>query len=231
MRDAARDAGVANFVNFEFRHSPGRRKVRDLVAGGAIGALVHIHYAGVAGFLRERGHGWLNQAELGGGWLGAHGSHIVDMARWIGGGKVSACGGVTRIDVAERLDADGARRACTAEDAYAVWLRLDTGLTATLESSSCAAVTLPQRTTFVGSAGAIELVEENVITLHQPGCEPQVLDCTPAPLDGGVWPAIHAWLGEVKAALQSGQRIAPDFDDGLATREVLDALLANCVKA
>lgn len=231
MRDAANAAGVPHFLNFEFRCNAGRRKAAELIGGGAIGDLVHMQYLSFGNYLRERQYGWLNDASLGGGWLGALCSHIIDAARWHGGSEVSACGGMTRIEIPVRPDGQGEQGTCTAEDAFSVWLRLANGVTMNIDAASATAVALPQKMTFFGSAGAIELVEENVVTLHTPGAVPQVFDCTPAPLDGGVWPAVHTWLGEVRQALEGGARIAPNFDDGVAAREVLDALVANCAKA
>ena len=64
------------------------------------------------GFAVQRGlaraaaqYGWLFDAERGGGWLGAWGSHFLDYVRWTFG-EVVACGAELRTD-SERPDADG----------------------------------------------------------------------------------------------------------------------------
>jgi predicted dehydrogenase len=229
MRDAAKAAGVLHFLNFEFRQGAARRKVRELVEAGEIGTLTHVTYASHANFLRTRGYGWLNDARLGGGWLGALGSHIIDAIRWMGASEVTDCGGISRVEIPERADGDGVRHACTAEDAFAVWLRLANGVSATVEASAAGSVTMPQRMVLLGSEGAIEMVDENDLTVLKPGAEPRKVDCTPAPT-GGAWPAIYEWIGAIEQAQATRTQIAPSFDDGVATGEVLDRLKARMTR-
>ena len=64
-------------VNFEFRHHPGSSALRDLVLDGAIGTLEHVQWTHVGAGSRVplRRYGWLFDAERGGGWIGAWGSH------------------------------------------------------------------------------------------------------------------------------------------------------------
>src|SRR5262249_11275002 len=49
MADLAREAGVANFVNFEFRRHPARRELRRLIRGGAVGAVEHVQWSALHG--------------------------------------------------------------------------------------------------------------------------------------------------------------------------------------
>lgn len=229
MRDAAQAAGVLHFLNFEFRHGAARAKVRELIAAGAIGTPKHASYSSFAGFLRKRGYGWLNDASLGGGWLGALGSHIIDAMRWQMDSEIVDCGGVLRTEIASRKDAGGNDRACTAEDAFSVWLRLANGATATLDVTSSAPVTLPQRTQFLGTEGAIEVADDKIVTLMKPGAEPEVFDFTPG-AGAPAWPALHDWIGVVRHALEVRTAISPDFDDGVACAEVMDKLRAESGK-
>lgn len=228
MRDAAHAAGVLHFVNFEFRSGAARLKVQELLQSGTIGTLRHVGYSGFANFMRGREHGWLNDASLGGGWLGALGSHIIDALRWHGGGEVVDCGGMSRIEEPLRADGEGGQIASTAEDAFSVWLRLGNGCTGTIDSAAATGAVLPQRVQFLGSEGAVELVDENVVTLIQGDGQRQVFDLTPPP--GGAWPAVVAWLRQVEDALRTRRQIAPSFDDGVATAVVLDALKAGMVR-
>jgi predicted dehydrogenase len=229
MFDAAEQAGVPHFLNFEFRANAARRKVAELLADGAIGSVRHAHYVSIANYLRKRQYGWLNDINLGGGWLGALGSHVIDAMRWYMGSEVALCGGMSRVEVPLREDDKGQVFACTAEDAFSVWLSFENGTTATIEAASSAAVVLPQRMVILASDGAIELAEENVVTLRRGREEPQVFDLTP-PADGPAWPAIRTWLAEVLAAIREGRRIGPDFGDGLATAIVLHELKRKMVR-
>jgi predicted dehydrogenase len=225
MRDAAKAAGVLHFVNFEFRQGAGRRRIKALVDAGEIGALQHVAMQSHTNYMRKRGAGWLSDASLGGGWLGAMGSHIVDAIRWIAASEVTDCGGISRTEIAKRPDDAGVMTTCTAEDAFAVWLSLANGTSATLDIASAGAVTLPQRMMLLGTEGTIELVEEDV-TLRKPGADPVKIDCAEQAPEGA-WPALYNWIGQLETALGTRTQIAPSFDDGVATGEVLDRLKAS----
>lgn len=229
MRDAAKAAGVLHFVNFEFRHNAARLKVIELIRSGAIGKLQHAAYSGYANYMRSRDHGWLNDASLGGGWLGALGSHIIDAVRWSFDSEIADCGGMSRLDVPVRSDGKGGQVAGTAEDAYAFWLTLENGGTFAFDTASAAAVALPQRMVFLGEEGAITLQDENIVTLFKPDAEPEEFDMTPEPM-GAVWPAVYDWIGAVEDAVKTRTQIAPSFDDGVATAEVMDKLKARMAR-
>jgi predicted dehydrogenase len=229
MRDAAKAAGVLHFVNFEFRQGAGRRRIKDLVDAGEIGTLRHVAYQSHANFLRKRGYGWLSDASRGGGWLGAMGSHIIDAIRWTAASEVAGCGGISHIEIAERPDDGGVLTTCTAEDAFSIWLSLASGVSATLDISAVAAVTLPQRMVVLGSEGTIELIDEDRLTLHKPGAEPLAIHCAEE-ASNGAWPALFNWIASIEQALVTRTQITPSFDDGLATAEVLDELKAAMIR-
>ena len=83
MRDGAREAGVLHFLNCEFRCNLARVKMKELIDEGAIGVVEHVSTILFSNGLRGRNHAWLNDKELGGGWIGAWGSHAADMLRWL----------------------------------------------------------------------------------------------------------------------------------------------------
>ncbi len=230
MRDAASTAGVLHFVNFEFRFGAARQKARELLQAGAIGTLQHLAYSSYAGFLRVRDHGWLNDASLGGGWLGALGSHIIDITRWHFGSEVTGSGGTGRLDVPLRPDGSGGQVQGTAEDAFTVWLTMANGGTASIDAASAAATVRPQCMYFQGSEGAMELIDEKVLTLLRPGAGPELFDCSPGK-DSPAWPSLQAWIGELEVAIAHRRQIAPSFDEGVATAEVLERLKAAMVRA
>ena len=57
---------------------------------------MHLNWTFFGSGLRGRKYGWINDRELGGGWIGAYGSHLIDFTRWLFGSEVADCGG--RID-------------------------------------------------------------------------------------------------------------------------------------
>ena len=122
MAGQADEAGVVNLVNFEFRHQPARRTMHELVSSGAIGHPEHLAYTAFTSGSRVplRPWGWLFDRSLGGGWIGAFGSHAVDLVRWLLG-EVSSAGAATWITVTARPDGAGELVRCDAEDAFTGW--------------------------------------------------------------------------------------------------------------
>jgi predicted dehydrogenase len=89
MLEAAERAGVTHLVGHEFRWAPDRAVVARAVRDGLIGeprlfSLVQ-YVPLVAGPSATNMPRWWYDAESGGGWLGASGSHVVDQVRtWLG---------------------------------------------------------------------------------------------------------------------------------------------------
>jgi predicted dehydrogenase len=226
MLDGAQAAGVLHFVNFEFRHDPGRAELRELLHEGAIGDLRHIHwFAHNAGSRQPlRRHGWLFDRSQTGGWIGAFGSHAIDTIRVLGG-EIASVGGVSRTDISERPDRAGDAQPSTAEDAFAATFRLESGATATLDTAFAAPVTLPQRITVIGSEGVAELVGSIELTLRRPGEKPRTTFFEPSAGDPHL-PAMRPWAALLRDAILERRQIAPSFADGVACAVVMDQLRA-----
>lgn len=232
MRDRAHQAGVLNFLNFEFRRQPARVRLKQMLDQGAIGTLVHVQWSVIGAGLRDRRHGWLFDAEQGGGWLGAFGSHVIDSLRWLTGGEIVRCGGLARTEIRERADRQGVMRRSTAEDALSAWMVTDNGVSVSFDTAYGAPVFLPQRLVLTGSEAVIEVLDEAEIVLRRPGAEPETITLDPpAPEADPHFPAILPWLTQVRDALRDGRQIAPSFDDGVACAEVMDALRAQMIRA
>ncbi|MCG8588213.1 MAG: Gfo/Idh/MocA family oxidoreductase, partial [Proteobacteria bacterium] len=85
LRAAAEEAGVVALVGTEYRFDAGQATLARCVASGAIGeprlATVLLH----VGILADRAvelPDWWTDAKQGGGWLGAHGSQVIDQVRF-----------------------------------------------------------------------------------------------------------------------------------------------------
>src|SRR5262249_26815491 len=116
---------------------------------------------------RDGPHGWVNERELGGGWIGAYASHCIDMTRWLFGSEVARCGGVARIEIPMRRDRNGVLREATAEDAYSAWFVMENGCTAAQDTAYCAAVPMPMRLILMGSEGGLELIGDTRLVLRR----------------------------------------------------------------
>ncbi|MBM3675156.1 MAG: Gfo/Idh/MocA family oxidoreductase [Actinobacteria bacterium] len=229
MLTAAASVGVVHLVNFEFRHQPARLRLRELVADGSLGAVGHIVWTCLSAGSRSpmRPHGWLFDRAAGGGWVGAWGSHAVDALRWLFG-DVALARAVLRTDVGERPDRAGALRACDAEDGFTAWLELEAGTSVSIDTSFAAPVSLAQRLLFVGSEGVAECVNDGRVVFRCVDGTRTEWECRVADGDPHLV-AMRAWAEVVRDAVIAGVAPpgAPTFADGLACREVLDALLGG----
>jgi predicted dehydrogenase len=248
MRDAARAAGVLHFANLEMRHKPVRAKILELVHGGAIGKPQHLSWTFFSNGFRGGTHGWVHDKGLGGGWINAYGSHLIDFMRCLFDSEVAACGGFTRIDDRFRKDRDGIEREATGEDAYSAWFTMANGCTAAHDTAYCAAVPMPSRVTIMGSEGTIEVINDKQLVLRRAveveglsaaerirrgllaGEGDEVLEFQPAPGEAHE-PSLLPWLTRVKQALETGQQNRPSLDDAVAVAEAMDRLRRNAVAA
>jgi predicted dehydrogenase len=249
MRDRARQASVLHFLNCEFRFNLARSKMKELIDEGAIGVVEHVSITLLSNALRGRDHAWLNDQELGGGYIGAFGSHVVDLLRWLLDSEIADCGGVSRIESGMLPDGAGGQIASTAEDAFAAWFLMQNGCTASVDTAFSACVPMPRRMTVMGSEAALELVGETKLTLRrapaedrsisrvqrllraQVDAEGELIMQLPPPADEPHRPMLIPWLAKVKEALSEGRQISPSFDDGVAVAEAVEKLKANVVRA
>ena len=224
---AAQDAGVVHLVNFEFRYHPARRRMRELIRSGAIGRVEHVTWTHLSAGSRVplRRFGWLFDRDLGGGWIGAWGSHAIDTLRFCVG-EVVAAAGSPRIDVQARPDGQGVVHECTAEDGLTAELTLEGGATVSIDSSFAATVNVPPRLTVLGSDGGLEVVADSRITLRSAnGAREDVPLELPEGAERHEGP-MQIWAEVVRDTVHS--RITPDgaptFADGYACDVVLARL-------
>jgi predicted dehydrogenase len=165
---AADAADCLHLVNFEFRYDPTRALIRDLVTDGAIGVPEHVQWTHLSAGSRQplRPHGWLFDRAAGGGWVGAWGSHAVDFLRWTFGDVVDARA-QCRTTITERRDADGELHACDAEDGFSATLLLSDGVTATIDTTFAAPVSLAPRFVALGTDGVLECVADSRVVVRR----------------------------------------------------------------
>jgi predicted dehydrogenase len=226
MEAAALDADAVALLNFEFRHHPGRIALRSLLQDGAIGTVEHIQWTVFgAGFrVPMRPYGWLFDAERGGGWIGAWGSHVIDFLRWTFGDLVDASARL-RTDITERRDADGTVHHCTAEDGFTALLRTESGVSVTIDTTFVAVKNSPPRVVILGSDGTLESIADGRITLRNAEGTQEVFTFDPPREDPHLVP-MRAWAQVVRDAVREGSvpEGAPTFADGVACARVMDTL-------
>jgi predicted dehydrogenase len=220
----AKAAGVINLINFEFRHQPARQKMRELITSGEVGRPEHLHHSAFTSGSRIplRPYGWLFDSSLGGGWIGAFGSHAIDTMRWLMG-EVTSAGARRWVTIPTRPDAEGHPRSCDAEDAFSAWVEFESGASASLDTSFTATVSLPQRITVTGSEGVIENTADVRVVLQRVDGSREQFDFDPPPGDPHAT-AMTSWAREVWRSVVDARQVTPSFDDGVACARVMDML-------
>jgi predicted dehydrogenase len=226
----ARAAGVVALCNFEFRYAPARALLREMVDEGALGRIEHVQMTRLSAGSRVplRRWGWLFDRALGGGWIGAWGSHAVDTLRSIFGAEVTEVQALLRMDVRERPDDRGDLHTCTAEDGFSASLVLSNGATVAIDSGFAAVANVTPRFTVFGSRAIAELVGETRISIRQADGSRETIDLADdEEADGHLGP-MRRFAEVVRDAVTSGEPPphAPTFSDGRACDEVLDQLRA-----
>jgi predicted dehydrogenase len=129
MLAAAEAAGVVHLLGTEFRFGTGQALLTRLVKEGVIGEprlatflLLMPLLADPAGEVPD----WWARSEDGGGWVGAHASHVVDQVR-------ATLGEIAGVSAGLSLTAD---RAMTAEDTYTAHFRTVSGVEGVMQSSA-----------------------------------------------------------------------------------------------
>ena len=240
MEEAADAAGVVHLLGTEFRFATGQALLTRTVRAGSIGEPKLATFlldmpllADPAAALPD----WWSDAARGGGWLGAHGSHVIDQIR-ITLGEFSG--------VSATL-AHAAPRAMTAEDSYMVHFRLATGVEGIMASSAAAWGPPLVVTRVVGTTGTA-WVEGDVVRTgdgngsHVVPTPPDLVHPPPDPPPGDLmvtaYDLMHAsgidlapytrLFGSLRARL-SGRPLPDDpapatFADGVANMVVIDAI-------
>lgn len=241
MLEAAERAGVIHLLGTEFRFGSAQALLVRLVGGGAIGtpqhALFELQLPTHADPAAELPDWWQLRSE-GGGWLGAHGSHVIDQVR-------STLGEITGVSASLQRLAN--RTAMTADDTYSVHLRLADGATVWIHGSCAARGQFVMTTKVIGTTGAAWLQGGDVWLDRGSGAEqvptPDDLvvaapEPPPASLIRDAYDAWHSMgidlgpytrLYEVLRARIAGEPVAADpvpatFADGVACQAVMDAI-------
>ena len=238
---AAEAAGIVHLLGTEFRWDPGQATLARVIASGAVGtprlATVILHVPMLADAGAEV-PAWWADASAGGGWMGAHGSQVIDQIRVTLGEFDGVSAGLVHL-----VD-----RPMTADDGFILQFRLRTGVVGVIHTTCADWGPMAIHTRVAGTDGAawIDGVGADVWVTDRYGTRavPVGTDL-PAPryepLPTGVLHTAYdhmiahgldlppySRLAEVFAARIRGQ---PDpagpapatFADGVAAMQVLDA--------
>lgn len=126
---AAEAAGIVHLLGTEFRWDPGQATLARAVAGGLIGEprlvsiILHVPMLAEA---KAEVPPWWADTEAGGGWLGAHGSQIIDQVRVAVGEFDGVSASLSRLGA----------HTMSAEDTFVVHFRTRSGAAGVLQSTA-----------------------------------------------------------------------------------------------
>jgi predicted dehydrogenase len=172
MLEAAREAGVKHMCGFNYRFVPAVRLAKELISQGAIGEIYHLRgrYATDRAMDPNIPLRWLFMKPLAGsGALGALGSHLIDLARFLVGEPVAVMA-LAKTFVKRRRRMDSTEWGeVTVDDAVSSVIEFDNGALGNLETSRfCAGRKNNQSFEINGSKGSIyfDLEEMNRLRVY-----------------------------------------------------------------
>lgn len=240
MTDAAREAGVLALIDHELRFLISRRTMRSLLTGGAIGSVRHCNYVFRSDYrgVLDRAWDWWSDERMGGGALGAIGSHVIDSFRWMLGTEISAVSGMLSTHIAERPDkSTGAMRPVTSDDEAKLHFRFgDSSLTKNTTGTASLSVvesgSYENRMEIYGTTGALMVEETGELWRSPAGSgawrpvqiqqDPIAPGMRPASWSRG-FSALSYHLVEAVREGRSSVEGAATFEDGYRVQLVLDA--------
>ncbi len=231
-----------HLLGCEFRWDPGQATLARAVRAGRVGearlATFLLHVPLLAEPTAEV-PGWWADRTQGGGWLGAHGSQVIDQIRVTLGEFDSVCASLPHV----------AAREMTAEDAFAVHFRMASGAVGTLQSTSgelgppivITRVAGSEGTAWIEGVGSTVKVADRAGTRTLPVADDLPTGTGPGLPDGLVTTAYermishgmdfapYTRLAEILRCRIQGQPEPPgpraaDFADGVLQMAVLDAV-------
>jgi predicted dehydrogenase len=240
-RAAAASSAVAGCA-FNYRFTPAAAAARDLIASGDLGEVRGVRARYLQDWLVDPAAPWtwrLDADRAGSGALGDLGAHSVDLARYLLDDRVERVSGQLRTFVDERVDADGAVRPVTVDDAYTAQAAFASGALGTFEASR---VATGHRNTHAvevtGTEGAVRFDPGRPSAIEvcrdpDRGFEHRLVTDPEDPYGDRWWPPGHV-LGWEHAVVHENAAFldavagdgdfAPSFADGLAVQRILDAV-------
>jgi predicted dehydrogenase len=225
-------------IDHELRFHPQRIHLRQLIKDGYIGHVLLVNIAAQSGsrLNATTPWRWWDDAAQGGGMLGAIGSHMLDLSRWLIG-KIDRLSAQLQIGHFYRQDpATGMRRQVTADDHAQIMLRFANGAQGSITVSGLVPGGAGNETLIIGTQGALRLdPEDRLWEVHREGFSKgdwQLIKTGfPEQLPNGVpgsqpYAVGTFYLAQALAALPADHVVLPEaasFYDGLAVQRALDA--------
>lgn len=242
MLEAAKGGNRLHMIDHELRFNPTRARIAELIHGGDLGEIRHVNITNIGASWanpasRPKGD-WWSDAAMGGGRMGANGSHQIDMLRWWLGEPASVIGQALTIVPDRTCKITGEAWVATSDDLSHMTLEMASGALAQVFMSGVAAANMGNETQIFGTKGTITLSNSdeklyfaragesfNDISVEDPNA------ALPG-LNKGIWNiSVTAALQELCGAIAEdrGLKRGATFVDGLRNQMVVDAVFASTV--
>ncbi len=244
MTERARSAGTLALIDHELRFLNSRRMLRTMLRNGAIGQVRHCNYVFRSDYrgVLDRPWDWWSDENMGGGTLGAIGSHVIDSFRWVLETEVTQVLGMLSAHISQRPDkTSGEMRAVTSDDEAKLLFRfadgpLNKATTGAAALSVVESGSYENRLELYGTSGSLMCEETGElwhspagstawrpVKVHQDHMAPNMRESS--------WSrGFTAFAGAIIEAMRSGETIVKDaatFEDGYRVQLVLDAARAS----
>ena len=239
LYELATEKNLIATMNFEFRYIPAWQRLSELLNDGYVG---NIRYAKVDWLVSSRADAnrpwnWYAQKDLGGGALGAIGSHAFDYITWLLGDvkRVSARLSTSILQRPDPIE-NNQLKSVTADDTCNILLELGSQVPVQVCLSSVAMQGRGHFIEIYGDRGTLILGSDNqkdyvhgFKLLGSQNNEPLQELVIPASLefaqtydDGRIAPiarVVDAWI----QAIQTGKPMSPSLKDGVVSQRIMDA--------
>ncbi len=240
MLQAAEQAGVTHLIGHQFRWAPERALMARALREGVIGEprfLTLTSYLPLVAAADAKMPDWWFDQGTGGGWLGAHGSHLIDQVRyWLG----------EFASLSAALPTTAARQAAV-EDSYVIRFRLANGAQGVLQHTAGAWGAPTEMVRVAGTRGTLwseggvvrcadaDGVRELPLPLPADLALPIAATQRDDPRQSHRDPGPYVRLCEVLRAGVEGRAIdsvvpVPTFRDGVICMEVMEAVRASAAR-
>lgn len=253
MVEAVERASVANMIWYNYRRVPALALAKQMITQGRLGRIFHSRFKFLQDWtmsadVPQGGAGtWRLDASLSGsGVTGDLLAHCIDAALWLVGPFAEVCG-TTEVFIRERMHAlSGMREAVTAEDAGLFLARFADGSLATFEATRFARGHKALFTLEVnGEHGSIawDLHDLHRLQFFSHHDEGPLRGWRTIHVSDGDHPYMKAWwvpglqigyehtfvhqVADFLSGLRRGEKVVPDFRDGLAVDAVVEAVLRS----
>ena len=238
MAAVAEESRRTAMIAHEFRHTPQRTYIKQLLADGYIG---RFQLCTIELFLdryataQPRPLTWIARAAEGGGLLGALGSHYIDALRdWFG--EIASVTGRLETLRPDLVDSAGKPARADADDTFMFSVTFANGGVATMIASFATTPTRGAKIVVMGERGTLiaeqtgpNPLEDGMVVASRDGAPLQPLQ-TPARYTPFKDPRDHRLMAfrllvrDFSRGVDEGHSPAPNFTDGLRCQRVLDAV-------